>query len=99
MKNVAFSIANGDNLATFAVEGAILGNFEPDRYRTGTDKKSIDSFTVAEIKAFSGDSVVTARCSECGEEHDVEPDATGYDCDRCGTEESVTSPLVKLGLI
>src|SRR5436305_2581225 len=47
VKNVAFSIENGDSLATFAVEGAILGNFEPDRYRTGTDKKSIDSFTVA----------------------------------------------------
>src|SRR4051794_23228015 len=47
VKNVAFSVENGDNYATFAVEGAILGNFEPDRYRTGSDKKSIESFTVA----------------------------------------------------
>ena len=59
----------------------------------------IDGFTVAEIRGFSRDSVVTARCSECGEEHDVEPDAEAYDCDGCGTADSVTSPLVKLGLI
>jgi leucyl aminopeptidase len=31
---------------TAAVEGAILGNFEPDRYRTENDKKSIESFSV-----------------------------------------------------
>jgi len=31
-----------------AVEGAILGSFEPDRYKTGQeDKKSVESFTVA----------------------------------------------------
>ena len=29
-----------------AVEGAILGDFEPDRYKTGGDKKSIESFAV-----------------------------------------------------
>jgi len=29
------------------VEGALLGNFEPDRYKTGNDKKSMDQFTVA----------------------------------------------------
>ena len=29
-----------------AVEGAILGDFEPDRYKTGNDKKSVESFTV-----------------------------------------------------
>ena len=29
-----------------AVEGAILGNFEPDRYRTENDKKSLESFSV-----------------------------------------------------
>jgi leucyl aminopeptidase len=28
------------------VEGAILGDFEPDRYKTDDDKKSVDSFTV-----------------------------------------------------
>src|SRR6185369_6424451 len=54
VKNVVFSVEkgnnsveNGDNFAIFAVEGAILGNFEPDRYRTGSDKKSIESFTIA----------------------------------------------------
>jgi leucyl aminopeptidase len=30
-----------------AVEGAILGDFEPDRYKTGDDKKAMDSFAVA----------------------------------------------------
>ena len=30
-----------------AVEGAILGSFEPDRYKTDNDKKSLESFTVA----------------------------------------------------
>ena len=29
-----------------AVEGAILGDYEPDRYKTGNDKKSIASFSV-----------------------------------------------------
>ena len=30
-----------------AVEGAILGDFEPDRYQTADNKKSLDSFAVA----------------------------------------------------
>jgi leucyl aminopeptidase len=30
-----------------AVEGAILGDFEPDRYKTGDDKKSVEAFAVA----------------------------------------------------
>jgi leucyl aminopeptidase len=29
-----------------AVEGALLGHFEPDRYKTSNDKKEVDSFTV-----------------------------------------------------
>ena len=37
----------GDDFASAAVEGAILGNFEPDRHKTGDDKKSLDTFTVA----------------------------------------------------
>jgi leucyl aminopeptidase len=37
--------ANGEN-ASAAVEGAILGDFEPDRYKTGDDKKSLESFSV-----------------------------------------------------
>jgi leucyl aminopeptidase len=38
--------ANAGNLSA-AVEGAILGVFEPDRYKTDDDKKSVESFTVA----------------------------------------------------
>jgi leucyl aminopeptidase len=38
--------ASGD-FAGAAVEGAILGDFEPDRYKTDNDKKSVDSFAVA----------------------------------------------------
>src|ERR1017187_3241893 len=30
----------GEDFASAAVEGAILGDFEPDRYKTGDDKKS-----------------------------------------------------------
>ncbi len=33
----------GADYASAAVEGAILANFEPDRYRTGDDKKSIEA--------------------------------------------------------
>ncbi|MEI9976387.1 MAG: M17 family peptidase N-terminal domain-containing protein [Ignavibacteriota bacterium] len=40
------SQADAANVAA-AVEGAILGSFEPDRYKTDDDKKSIESFTVA----------------------------------------------------
>jgi leucyl aminopeptidase len=32
--------------AAAAVEGAILGDFEPDRYKTANDKKSVEAFTV-----------------------------------------------------
>jgi leucyl aminopeptidase len=33
--------------ASAAVEGAILGDFEPDRYKTSDDKKSLEAFSVA----------------------------------------------------
>src|ERR1035441_3505180 len=33
--------------AAAAVEGAILGEYEPDRYKTDDDKKSVDAFAVA----------------------------------------------------
>ena len=36
----------GAAFAAAAVEGAILGDFEPDRYKTSDDKKSIESFSV-----------------------------------------------------
>jgi leucyl aminopeptidase len=45
VKKIAFGIDSGS--ATAAVEGAILGDFEPDRYKTGNDKKSADEFLVA----------------------------------------------------
>jgi leucyl aminopeptidase len=46
VKRAAFYVENGEEFAISAVEGAILGNFEPDRYRTGNDKKSLESFGV-----------------------------------------------------
>ena len=50
VKKVAFVLDSefaGDDFASAAVEGAVLGNFEPDRYKTGDDKKSLDTFIVA----------------------------------------------------
>ena len=38
---------SGSDFASAAVEGALLGNFEPDRYKTGNDKKFLDTFIVA----------------------------------------------------
>ena len=50
VKNIVLELgaehASGD-FAGAAVEGAILGGFEPDRYKTSDDKKSVDSFAVA----------------------------------------------------
>jgi len=37
----------GAEFAAAAVEGAILGDFEPDRHKTGSDKKALASFIVA----------------------------------------------------
>jgi leucyl aminopeptidase len=36
----------GAGFAGAAVEGALLGDYEPDRYKTDDDKKSVDLFTV-----------------------------------------------------
>lgn len=66
---------------------------------TNQSAEVIDGFTVADIDAFSFDGVVLARCTECGDEREVEPDARRYRCESCGAIGSVTSPLVKLGLI
>ena len=49
IKNVALALENVQFTSEFvsaAVEGALLGDFEPDRHKTGNDKKSVDSFTV-----------------------------------------------------
>lgn len=59
----------------------------------------VDGFSEEEIEQMVLDSIAQARCTECGDEMDVEPDAHGYDCQSCGAAGSVTSPLVKLGLI
>ena len=40
--------------ASAAVEGAILGDFDPDRHKTDDDKKSVDSFAIAVEQDFPG---------------------------------------------
>jgi DNA-directed RNA polymerase subunit RPC12/RpoP len=60
---------------------------------------AVDGFTWAEIQEMTTNSIVTARCTECSECVSVEPDAREYDCESCGARRTVTSPLVKLGLI
>lgn len=67
----------------------------------GADPTSvtIDGFTVAEIAELLVESLIPARCSACGEIARVEPDAEGYDCANCCGEGTVTSPLIKLGLV
>jgi leucyl aminopeptidase len=50
IKNVAFALEAefaGDDFASAVIEGAILGDFEPDRYKKGDDKKSVGVFTLA----------------------------------------------------
>lgn len=63
------------------------------------EREIIDGFTAVEIRHMALDSVVQARCDDCGAIHDVEPDAESYDCPSCDAKGSVTSPLIKLGLI
>ena len=59
----------------------------------------VDGYTWAEIKAMFYDGVAQARCALCQEEQQVEPDARNYDCHSCGGKQSVSSPLVKIGLM
>ncbi len=47
VKKIAFWVEKDAEVAVSAVEGAILGNFDPDRYRTADDKKAVESFAVA----------------------------------------------------
>jgi leucyl aminopeptidase len=44
VKEVCF--ATDPAMAEVVVEGGILANFDPDRYRTGNDKKSVDAIAV-----------------------------------------------------
>jgi leucyl aminopeptidase len=49
VKRIALALdpgQSGDDYVSAAFEGAILGDYEPDRYKTGNDKKAADSFTV-----------------------------------------------------
>jgi leucyl aminopeptidase len=56
VKNIAIALegsAVAKDFAAAAVEGALLGDFEPDRHKTGNAKKSVASFSVA-APAFDG---------------------------------------------
>jgi len=49
VKKIAFALDHDHTTpeyASAAVEGAVLGDFEPDRHKTGDDKKSVESFTL-----------------------------------------------------
>ncbi len=49
VKKIAFGVDSdsaGVEYLSAAVEGAILGDYEPDRHKTGNDKKSVDEFTI-----------------------------------------------------
>jgi hypothetical protein len=59
----------------------------------------IDGFTGADLRTMFFDSVVFARCTECDHLVAVEPDAEDYDCPECDGKGTLTSPLVKLGII
>jgi leucyl aminopeptidase len=45
----------GADYAAAAVEGAILGDYEPDLYKTGGDKKSVDEFVLVAAGGATGD--------------------------------------------
>ncbi len=47
--------------ASAAVEGAILGDFEPDRHKTGNDKKTLNSFAVVCPRGAAGLDAAVAR--------------------------------------
>jgi leucyl aminopeptidase len=56
VKRVAIALEGSCAAAGFAaaaVEGAILGDFEPDRHKTSDDKKTVESFTIVS-SAFEG---------------------------------------------
>src|SRR5208283_2283043 len=50
VKRIAFVLESGHanpEFAAAAVEGAILGDYEPDRHKTGNDKKQVDALILA----------------------------------------------------
>src|SRR5215471_14832776 len=57
VKNAALALEagwSGEEYVSAAIEGAILGNYEPDRYKTGNDKKSFEAFVVVAEGGASG---------------------------------------------
>jgi leucyl aminopeptidase len=49
VKKLAWWLGSGD--AEAVVEGAVLGNFEPDRYKTSSEAKPLESFSVVAAPA------------------------------------------------
>ena len=49
LKRIALALEGGQASGAYAaaVEGAILGDYEPDRYKTADDKKSVEALVVA----------------------------------------------------
>jgi tRNA(Ile2) C34 agmatinyltransferase TiaS len=60
---------------------------------------AIDGFTWGEIARMMLQDEVTARCASCKAEYEISPGDSGDHCRECGGRSTVTSPLVKLGLI
>jgi len=57
VKTIALALEAGWATAEYveaAIEGGILGDFEPDRYRTADDKKAVDSFAVVTSEDIPG---------------------------------------------
>ena len=64
VKRIALALDPGHATAAYAcaaVEGAILGDYEPDRYKTEDDKKSVDSFSVVASAQAAGLDEALAR--------------------------------------
>jgi leucyl aminopeptidase len=56
VKTIAFEMIagrDGRDWASAAVEGAVLGSFEPDRYKTSGDKKSVESFALVAVEGMN----------------------------------------------
>jgi leucyl aminopeptidase len=58
VKQIAFAVDSawsGPDHVAAAVEGAVLGEYEPDRYKTADDKKSVAGFAVVGTGDFEND--------------------------------------------
>ncbi|PWT97168.1 MAG: leucyl aminopeptidase [Terriglobia bacterium] len=65
VKRIALGLEAGwtaEEYVAAAIEGAILADFEPDRYKTADDRKSVESFTVITDEVVDG----LARAAERG---------------------------------